>query len=296
MRPAGGPSAGAGFPRPRRARRQGQGGLEVEFRYGALGWHAGTASGSQTNGFCAPGTIDVTCYPAVAGFDLGDVITGFQIPSSGTATVQDDLPETSNIGVPGVWNFVIPAGGGGLQVCGDGLQGPCEICDDGNTSNNDGCLNDCTLPTCGDGFTRTGVEECDDANTNNNDACLNNCVAARCGDGILRTGVEACDDGNTNNNDGCTNACAVARCGDGIVQTGVESCDDGNASNTDACLNSCVNASCGDGFTRTGVEQCDDGNLNKGDGCGTDCKVEAGFRCTQPLLFIGPSVCYRSLW
>ncbi len=45
-------------------------------------------------------------------------------------------------------------------------------------------------------------------------------------------------------------------------------------------------------------EGCDDGNVVNGEGCSSSstCKVEAGYRCTQPLLIIGPSVCYRSLW
>jgi cysteine-rich repeat protein len=49
-------------------------------------------------------------------------------------------------------------------------------------------------------------ETCEDGNTNNNDACVQ-CVAARCGDGFVQTGVEQCDDGNMNNADLCSNTC-----------------------------------------------------------------------------------------
>jgi cysteine-rich repeat protein len=45
--------------------------------------------------------------------------------------------------------------------CGDGQLDAEEVCDDGNQSNGDGCLNGCSRATCGDGFTRVGVEECD---------------------------------------------------------------------------------------------------------------------------------------
>ncbi len=119
-------------------------------------------------------------------------------------------------------------------VCGDGvLQPATEQCDDGNASNLDGCLNDCTLAFCGDGFTRTGVEECDDANAANDDACLNDCAAASCGDGFVRTGVEECDDGNVDDGDCCSGACLIettpqcqpVACGDADENGGINATD-----------------------------------------------------------------------
>ena len=93
--------------------------------------------------------------------------------------------------------------------CGDGMQVGPEQCDDGNTNNNDGCLNTCKLNVCGDGAVNTGVEACDDGNTSNNDTCLVGCVANVCGDGFVNPAAETCDDGaNTNPNDGCFD-CAV---------------------------------------------------------------------------------------
>ncbi|MCB9786579.1 MAG: OmpA family protein [Deltaproteobacteria bacterium] len=60
--------------------------------------------------------------------------------------------------------------------CGDGeLAAGSEECDDGNSSNNDGCLNDCTLATCGDGFIRYGVEACDDLGGSGGDGCSATC-------------------------------------------------------------------------------------------------------------------------
>ena len=64
---------------------------------------------------------------------------------------------------------------------------------------------------CGDGILE-GDEQCDDGNSNNNDDCLNSCQNPVCGDGIIwdtGTGTEQCDDGNTNNNDGCSSICEV---------------------------------------------------------------------------------------
>lgn len=60
--------------------------------------------------------------------------------------------------------------------CGDGQIDDGEDCDDGNVSNQDACLNNCTSAVCGDGFVLRGVEECDDANTADNDACRSDCT------------------------------------------------------------------------------------------------------------------------
>ena len=38
-------------------------------------------------------------------------------------------------------------------------------------------------------------ETCDDGNIQNDDGCINNCIIATCGDGYLWAGMEICDDG-----------------------------------------------------------------------------------------------------
>ncbi len=63
-------------------------------------------------------------------------------------------------------------------VCGNGfLEGP-EECDDGNTTDGDGCAADCTNegppPNCGDGVLDSD-EECDDGNMVDDDECRNDC-------------------------------------------------------------------------------------------------------------------------
>ena len=60
--------------------------------------------------------------------------------------------------------------------CGDGARGEGEACDDGNASNEDACLNDCTEAACGDGFVRAGIEGCDDANDLDGDGCSALCA------------------------------------------------------------------------------------------------------------------------
>jgi cysteine-rich repeat protein len=116
-----------------------------------------------------------------------------------------------------------------------------EECDDGNTNNNDSCLNTCNLAYCGDSVTQHGEEDCDDGNENNNDYCRNDCTLPVCGDGYQNPG-EACDDGNNNSNDGCNALCVLEVCGDGIVQDGIgevceydSQCDDGNYKTQDVC-------------------------------------------------------------
>src|SRR5690606_29039658 len=105
------------------------------------------------------------------------------------------------------------------SVCGDGVQGAGEACDDGASNGTYGyCNGNCTGP------------------------------GPYCGDGS-KSGPEECDDGTSVDNGGCSNACKLPGCGDGIQQAG-EQCDDGNASNTDGCLTTCLTASCGDGYVQ----------------------------------------------
>src|SRR3989344_4127509 len=97
--------------------------------------------------------------------------------------------------------------------CGDGTLDAGEQCDDGNTTNGDGCSAQCTIeqdePQCGDGTLDAG-EQCDDGNTTNGDGCSAQCTIEQdepqCGDGTLDAG-EQCDDGNTTNGDGCSAQC-----------------------------------------------------------------------------------------
>lgn len=72
----------------------------VQFRYARCQWTTGNASGGR-NGL--GGT------PAQAGFDAGDNTTYEILPGSGTGRVLE-LCRTSNVGVPGVWEFDIYRG------------------------------------------------------------------------------------------------------------------------------------------------------------------------------------------
>ena len=164
-----------------------------------------------------------------------------------------------------------------LSVCGDGVldAGAGESCDDGNTTNGDGCSSTCELESvCGNGILE-GNEVCDDGNTTDGDNCSSTCDAENfCGDGVLNTS-EACDDGNTTNGDGCSSTCELESvCGNGILE-GNEVCDDGNTTDGDNCSSTCdAENFCGDGVLNTS-EACDDGNTTNGDGCSSTCELES---------------------
>ena len=81
--------------------------------------------------------------------------------------------------------------------CGDGVAAGGELCDDGNQSNADFCLNTCVQASCGDGYVRTSTpsaEECDPAvQTQCCSACLktsgNSCTASGSRPGTCNAGT-----------------------------------------------------------------------------------------------------------
>lgn len=84
-----------------------------------------------------------------------------------------------------------PELGGDPGVGGDPIDGPAcgngtlennEICDDGNTENDDSCLAGCSWASCGDGVPCRGVEECDDGNLLSGDECAQSCLSRTAGD------------------------------------------------------------------------------------------------------------------
>jgi cysteine-rich repeat protein len=102
-------------------------------------------------------------------------------------------------------------------------------------------------PVCGDGTTTTPPEQCDDGNTTDGDGCSSTCTTEPpviCGDGTTTTPPEQCDDGNTTDGDGCSSTCTTEPpliCGDGTTTTPPEQCDDGNTTDGDGCSSTCQN-------------------------------------------------------
>ncbi len=123
--------------------------------------------------------------------------------------------------------------------CGDGIvqQEHNESCDDGNTTDGDGCSSICVKESCGNHVVDPG-EECEPNFGDPISVCNRFCEHPACGDGNLDHG-EACDDGNTVSGDGCSNDClTLETCGNGIADLG-EACDDGNTTACDSCSANC---------------------------------------------------------
>jgi len=218
--------------------------FNIEFRYEQLQWTTGDASGGS-------GGLGGT--PATAGIDAGDQINAVALPGSHTGAVLD-LVNQSNANEPGSFIFLVAAGT--LPACGNGTIDLCEVCDDGNGSNDDDCTNVCHVNVCGDGFVRTGVEECDGLEIDPSVTCptgfagtprCNNDPANPFGDGTCTAGfqdcvdVDECLDPADNDCDvhaTCTNtvgaytcACKKGYAGDGITCADVDEC----AAGTDNC-------------------------------------------------------------
>ena len=200
--------------------------------------------------------------------------------------------------------------------CGDGvIQGPTEVCDDGDESGTDGCSATCKRLepgyTCATGPTN-GMGQHDASNPTT--------VCYQCGNGIIEAG-QTCDDGDAFGGDGCSSTCQLEpgyygcynltgdaipetclRCGDGRISTGIaasgtfpavnETCDDGNTAPDDGCDDMCMTEGggyncfvpgqpcvrCGNSIVSVG-EGCDDGNFDADDGCSAACQVEPLWNC-----------------
>lgn len=128
-----------------------------------------------------------------------------------------------------------------LATCGNLKLEEAEQCDDGNTTDGDGCSATCTLEpraSCGNG-TLDDFEQCDDGNTTSGDGCSDICTiegglsctvsaaspagpttcAPECGDGI-KDASEACDDGNRTSGDGCNATCTAVESTFGCKNSG----------------------------------------------------------------------------
>ena len=154
-------------------------------------------------------------------------------------------------------------GGGGSVIvtvgdpknCGNSSKDFGEGCDDGNTTNGDGCNSLCQI-------------EADWTCPNPGQPCQ---YLGVCGNGVLTSNKE-CDDGNTKGGDGCSSTCKL--------EPGW-SCRVAGKPCTPTC---------GNGKVELG-KQCDDGNTDSGDGCSSTCQVEPGSSCTGSPSVCIKSVC-----
>jgi cysteine-rich repeat protein len=192
-------------------------------------------------------------------------------------------------------------------VCGNSTIETGEQCDDGNTTNGDGCSAQCITTTqCNDGVDNSDPEDtridctsgaadpgcfpdgnggggsCDPTDNDETD------IPPVCGNGVLQTG-EQCDDSNTTSGDGCSATCQVTtECNDGVdndsdgnIDCNIGDQDPGCFPNGQGGGGACnpnddseidAPSTCGNSITEVG-ETCDDGNTTAGDGCSAVCQI-----------------------
>jgi len=127
----------------------GPGDFDIQFRYNRCEWTTGDAS-QGSNGL--GGT------EAQMGFDAGNLSDYWSHPDSQTPAILN-LCTTSNVGIPGIWEFEIR--NGSLWECGNGIIEGTELCDDGNIVQYDGCF-DCIPENDIDGDGSYEGQDCDD--------------------------------------------------------------------------------------------------------------------------------------
>jgi len=252
----------------------------------------GTPQVTNDAGIASGGTSAATGGSSAATGGTSDLNTGDQPGGGSSGSGMGDAGEGSQ-----------------SDLCGDGIVGKTEECDDGNTKAGDGCSGACRVEpgyvcaiankpctlsdteVCGDG--KLGMHEaCDDGNAQSGDGCSSTCT--------VESGY-TCDPATGK----CTQTQAPAVCGNGLVEFG-EDCDDGNSVDKDGCTacktdlgyvcpnagQPCVPAEyCGDGILQVTLgEDCDDGNNKPGDGCDPLCHTQAGYLCSSTNMGdAGPS-------
>ncbi len=142
-------------------------------------------------------------------------------------------------------------------LCRDGKVEGDEACDDGNTTDQDGCSNTCQQATCGNGKVE-GDEECDDGNAVNTDACTTGCRLAVCGDGFVQPG-EDCE---TPQSSGCPGSCVKTCSAAGAFKLG-HSCYAlvTSASSWDTAKTSCSTLASGAAYALASLETADEVDL-----------------------------------
>src|SRR5687768_13856033 len=123
----------------------------------------------------------------LAGCDCGSDSHPSDMDSGPDITFDASMPDTG----PRIDTGPAPIDGSmprdaGMMVCGNGALEMGEACDDGNTTDGDGCDAMCRREAfCGDGMRDMALGEvCDDGNNASGDGCRSDCLSDEtCGNG-----------------------------------------------------------------------------------------------------------------
>lgn len=169
---------------------------------------SGTGSASTTSGAPTSDT-PTSAGPMSDGSSGGMASSGVADTGDVTGTVTTGPvttdPATTDISTSsgGMSTQGSSSSSGDVAVCGDGMVGGDEECDEG-VLNGDGmsaCTKDCQYNVCGDAYVLGPGEECDAGPGNGQGGeCTEMCTITYCGDGY-KGGAEACDEGKSNGTD-----------------------------------------------------------------------------------------------
>jgi cysteine-rich repeat protein len=129
---------------------------------------------------------------------------------------------------------------GAKTLCPNGEVDWGEDCDESGGKETATCDDDCTFPDCGDdNVNEAAGESCDDGNSSDGDGCSAECVLS-CGNGTVDEGEE-CDENGGAETATCDDDCTFPVCGDDNVnETAGEFCDDGNTVDDQVCGSDCT--------------------------------------------------------
>jgi cysteine-rich repeat protein len=174
-------------------------------------------------------------------------------------------------------------------VCGNGVLGWDERCDDGNDVAGDGCDKGCNIETghvCAQSGLPCRKAACGDGHQDVIYSQVANPSMSAGGGSWAVTYAEQCDDGNSVPGDGCDEHCAVEGifiCSEPGEPCRYPTCGDGQQ---DVVYPRWSGDGAGGGGGGSSEplyqETCDDGNTVPGDGCDKGCSVEPGFMCPYP--------------
>lgn len=158
------------------------------------------------------------------------------VTASGRVIVRATVRQLQDVGADGYTIDDLTFGDDRMAVCGNGVREGTEVCDDGNTTDCDGCSSDCTRTIQCTASNGDCVVLDDEDPTNACQVCVVDATSTSGGSfGNVRDGT-SCDDGSM-----CTtnDSCSAGTCGGQAVD-----CDDSLSCTADSCdpeNGSCVN-------------------------------------------------------